>query len=169
MRCYSNLRKKVFCDEQQIFENSDRDILDDSAIPIVALDEYMGIVQNVVGAVRINERSPRIWWGSRLCVDNQYRTHSRFNTISLFDEEANRLFVTSMGGALIYKAVTTANYLGCDQFLAHVQTKNVKFFKRLFWKELDEVDVHGIKHSLMEADLTKYPPSNWAKSLQEVA
>ncbi|WP_109832679.1 MSMEG_0567/Sll0786 family nitrogen starvation N-acetyltransferase [Reichenbachiella versicolor] len=168
-KCYWNLRKNVFCKEQKIFSDSDRDIIDEHAIPIVALDECMGIVHNVIGAVRIDERSPRVWWGSRLCVDKDYRTHSRFNTNFLFSDEPKQIFTLSVGGALIYKAVTTANYLGCDQFFAHVQSQNVKFFKRLYWKELDKVIIHGKEHSLMEADLTQYPASPWAKKLEYVA
>lgn len=168
-KCYWNLRRDVFCREQQMFKGTDRDVIDEHAIPIVAMDECMGIVHNVIGAVRIDERSPRTWWGSRLCVDKAYRTHSKFNTNFLFGQEIRKLFTGSIGGALIYKAVTTANFLGCDQFFAHVQAQNVKFFQRLFWKELDQVYIHGKAHSLMEADLSQYPSSSCAKNVEKVA
>jgi len=166
---YWNLRKKIFCEEQHIFDGNDRDTIDNRAIPIVAMDEFMALVHNVVGAVRIDEREPQVWWGSRLCVEKNYRTHSRFKTKFLFDKEVNPLFTLSVGAALIYKAVSTTNYLGCSQFFAHVQEKNVKLFERLHWKSLEKISLHGYSHHLMEADLNYYPPSELARALNKVA
>ena len=168
-KCYWNLRKQVFCAEQKIFGDDDLDIIDQNAIPIIALDECMGLVHNVIGAVRIDERTPGEWWGSRLCVDTHYRTHSRFNAHFLFDKEVNQIFTLSVGASLIYKAVTTANYLGCQRFFAHVQAQNVKFFRRLHWTAIKPVTIHGKSHYLMEADLSQYPASSWAKTLNEAA
>jgi len=167
---YWKLRSDVFCKEQGIFSDSDLDSIDDQAIPIVATDECMGIVHNVVGAVRIDERSPRVWWGSRLCVDPNYRTHARFQTNFLFEGNFfNPIFTLSIGASLIFKAVSTANYFGCDHFYAHVQSQNVKFFKRLYWEEIEEVIIHGQKHMLMKADLSKYPATAWKSQIINVA
>jgi putative N-acetyltransferase (TIGR04045 family) len=65
-----------------------------------------------------------------------------------------------VGKGLIYKAVTTANAWGCDRFLATVQLQNVRFFQRLHWHFLEKIDIHGLPHHLMEADLNHYPPSS---------
>jgi len=166
---YWSLRKSVFCEEQKIFDGHDRDIVDEKAIPILALDECMALVYNVVGAVRIDEREPGIWWGSRLCVEKDYRTHSRFHTNLLFDEKTNPLFTISIGAALIYKAVCTAHFLGCDGFFAFVQKQNVKLFQRLHWECVREVNLHRVSHYLMKADLNFYPPSKLAQYLKNVA
>ncbi len=56
---YWDLRKEVFCEEQHVFEESDRDDIDEYGLPIVAMDEDMGLIRNVVGVVRIDERSPK--------------------------------------------------------------------------------------------------------------
>ncbi len=52
------LRRSVFCAEQKIFEEDDRDAVDDHAIPIVALS-MMGVTSDqLVGTVRIHEERP---------------------------------------------------------------------------------------------------------------
>jgi putative N-acetyltransferase (TIGR04045 family) len=96
---------------------------------------------DVVGVVRILEKSPRIWYGGRLGVDADFRRHNQ------------------IGKGLIWKAVTTANGWGCDRFLATVQIQNVRFFQRLHWRSTDELEIRGITHHLMEADLAYYQPA----------
>ena len=49
--------------------------------------------------------------------------------------------------------------LGCDRFRATVQIQNVRFFQRLHWSSIDELEIKGIGHHLMEADLSYYKPS----------
>ena len=129
------LRRIVFCDEQRVFEADDRDVVDDIATTIVAMNPD-GIV---VGTVRIHEASPLLWWGSRLAVDRQYRR------------------VAQLGAGLIRCAVSTANGRGCDQFLAHVQVQNEPMFHRLRWETLGYEEHHGLTHAKMQADLTAYP------------
>lgn len=134
------LRRGVFCDEQKIFEKDDRDAVDDIAIPIVALS-MMGVgADSVVGTVRIHEPEPGVWWGSRLAVTADYRS------------------VNTLGSSLIRLAVSSAHARGCKLFLAHVQAQNVPLFRRMNWKTLEEVDIHGRPHHRMEADLSSYPP-----------
>ncbi len=138
------LRQAVFCDEQGIFEHTDRDKADESAITLVARPR-LDAQDNwgpVVGTVRIDQLSPRVWQGSRLAVAMEYR----------------RLGV--LGGALIQLAVRTANTLGCDQFIANVQAANAPLFRRLHWVEQESVLLHGCLHQRMEADLSHYPPFN---------
>lgn len=110
------LRKRVFVEEQKIFPQHDRDDIDLIATHLVALSTYAHEADQVVGTVRIHEERPRLWWGSRLAVDSDFRHVGR------------------LGAELIRLAVCTANARGCDRFLAHVQRQNVVLFRRLHWR-----------------------------------
>jgi putative N-acetyltransferase (TIGR04045 family) len=134
------LRRKVFCEEQGIFQGSDRDAIDNVAIPIVALSLLGIAADEVVGTVRIHEEQPGLWWGSRLAVSGPYRR------------------IGALGTGLIRLAVSSAHARGCGRFLAHVQSQNAPLFHRLNWRTLEEVDLHGHPHHRMEADLAFYPP-----------
>lgn len=144
---YFDLRRQIFCQEQGLFQGNDRDAIDDHAYPIVALakpfQENIAHQPNqpdcIVGVVRIYEKSPRIWYGGRLGTHPDFRRGWR------------------IGKGLIQKAVTTANTWGCDRFLATVQEQNVRFFTRLHWDSLKEIEVLGKPHHLMQADLDFYP------------
>ncbi|MBD0267917.1 MAG: GNAT family N-acetyltransferase [Cyanobacteria bacterium Co-bin8] len=136
---YFDLRRQIFCEEQGLFNQHDRDDLDTIAYPIVAVVEETGQPDQVVGVVRIYEEQSRLWYGGRLGVHPDYRRVGR------------------IGKGLIQKAVTTANEWGCDRFLATVQLQNVRFFQRLHWESLKEIDICGLPHHLMEADLAHYP------------
>jgi putative N-acetyltransferase (TIGR04045 family) len=137
---YYNLRQAIFCQEQGLFSESDRDETDEIAYPIVAIDREAPEGQNIVGVVRIYETEPRLWYGGRLGVHADYRG------------------VGGIGQGLIYKAVTTARGWGCDRFLASVQLQNVRFFKRQHWHSLEKITVCDRPHHLMAADLDFYPP-----------
>lgn len=141
-QAYFALRQQIFCQEQGLFQGSDRDICDDHSYPIVALYHPSESSPIVVGVVRIYEVSPRIWYGGRLGTHPDFRRGWR------------------IGKGLINKAVTTANTWGCDQFLATVQEQNVRFFQRLHWESLEEIEIRGIGHHRMEADLDFYPPTD---------
>ncbi len=134
---YFALRRTIFVEEQQIFENDDRDDIDHSAYPIVAIAPN----HQVIGVVRIYEVEPGVWYGGRL------GTH------------ANHRKGWKIGKGLIHKAVTTANMWGCHQFLATVQMQNVRFFQRFHWQSLEERLICDRLHHLMEADLKFYPAS----------
>ncbi len=134
---YFQLRREIFCQEQGIFETSDRDEHDDIAYPIIAVNSD----RQVVGVVRIYEPEPGLWYGGRLGVHQDYRRVGR------------------IGKGLINKAVTTANTWGCRQFLATVQLQNVRFFQRLHWNSLKEIDICDRPHHLMAAELDYYPPN----------
>ena len=142
---YWQLRSAIFCQEQHLFEDCDRDAKDAIAYPIAALSHDArlgsGVPGGVVGVVRILEESPRVWYGGRLGVHPDCR---RLNQI---------------GKGLIWKAVTTAHGWGCDRFLATVQIQNVRFFERLHWQSLKELEIRGVSHHLMEADLSYYAPA----------
>ena len=146
---YWQLRSAIFCQEQHLFEDCDRDEKDAIAYPIAALNHDArvvsgvpgGLASGVVGVVRILEESPRVWYGGRLGVHPDCRRHNQ------------------IGKGLIWKAVTTANGWGCDRFLATVQIQNVRFFERLHWQSLNELEIRGVSHHLMEADLSYYAPA----------
>lgn len=138
---YWQLRSEIFCEEQHLFETSDLDELDERAYPIAAVHHGENHGGQVVGVVRIVEQSPRLWYGGRLGVHHAFRRHNQ------------------IGKGLIWKAVTMANGWGCDRFLATVQIQNVRFFQRLHWSSIDELEIQGIRHHLMEADLPYYLPS----------
>src|SRR5579862_6586864 len=108
---YRKLRSEVFCAEQGIFDaDCDCDEYDATADPIVAVSLVMGMPDAVVGTVRIDERRPGVWYGSRLAVQRAFRG------------------VPGLGAALIRKAVCSARGAGCRTFLANVQRQNVPFF-----------------------------------------
>lgn len=136
------LRRQVFCGEQRIFDGDDRDAVDETAIPLVAVS-LLGVASgDVVGTVRIHrdESECDTWWGSRLAVERSYRK------------------VGGIGAGLIRLAVSSAHGRGCRRFLAHVQSQNALLFQHLHWRSLGECDLHGRPHHRMEADLAHYPP-----------
>jgi putative N-acetyltransferase (TIGR04045 family) len=136
---YFALRRAIFCDEQKLFAADDADALDAIAHPIVCLWRASGEAL-VVGVVRIWETAPGDFWGGRLGVDAAFRRQA------------------TVGRRLVQTAVGTARGWGAWRFRATVQRANVAFFRRLRWRTLDEIDVLGQPHHLMEADLQAYPP-----------
>ena len=157
---YWNLRREVFCQEQHIFHDDDHDAIDDRALPIICATLVAGMVDEVVGAVRIDEREPRLWYGSRLCVSLPFRRLTQISPgACVRNHQPVYKGFGALGAGLIYKAVSTANALGCDRFLADVQEQNEKFFHRLHWDRLGERNLHGLRHIHMQADLSHYPPA----------
>jgi putative N-acetyltransferase (TIGR04045 family) len=132
---YFELRRQIFCQEQGVFAGDDRDAVDDHAFGIVCLDGG----GQVVGVVRIWEEGPDLWWGGRLGVRPDLRP------------------LAALGRSLVRTAVGTARAWGARQFRATVQRPNVAFFRRLHWRSLEEMDLFGQPHHLMEAELERYP------------
>lgn len=139
LREAQRLRNDVFVVEQGIFQTSDHDVFDSHAYTLVATIGLLGIPDAVVGTVRIHEQAPGVWVGSRLAVDRAYRS------------------VWGLGKALIAVAVSSAQAQGCKIFYANVQLKNLELFQKLGWLALGEVDVHGVTHMFMQANLDLYP------------
>lgn len=135
-----DLRRRVFVDEQGIFDKHDCDDIDVVATHLVAISTMAHEADSVVGTVRIHEAEPGIWWGSRLAVDHSYRNVGR------------------LGAELINLAVRSANARGCKTFLANVQMQNVILFRRMRWQCIKQIDCHGVPHMHMSADLSRYPP-----------
>ena len=148
IRGAAKLRRAVFCEEQKIFEGDDRDAIDDRAITIVALSANCGESDEVVGTVRIHTAEADTaeatavdtWWGSRLAVAKPYRRQ------------------VGLGTALIRLAVSSAHARGCQRFFAQVQSRNALLFQRLHWETLEQTEIFGHPHHLMQADLAFYPP-----------
>jgi putative N-acetyltransferase (TIGR04045 family) len=134
------LRRQVFCVEQRVFADDDRDATDEVAIPIVAISSLGVVAHEVVGTVRIHATAPGTWWGSRLAVAAEYRR------------------IGALGTALIRLAVSSAHARGCRRFFAHVQSQNALLFRRLHWHTIEETEFHGRAHHFMQADLAHYPP-----------
>ncbi|MEM9445786.1 MAG: MSMEG_0567/Sll0786 family nitrogen starvation N-acetyltransferase [Verrucomicrobiota bacterium] len=156
------LRRQVFCKEQEIFHESDHDEYDDKMIPIVCKSLLAGMEDLVVGVVRIDEREPGIWYGSRLAVHKDYRKLLSISSgVSIRNCQPNYRGLGALGAGLIYKAVSTANRIGCKRFFATVQHQNEKFFRRFHWRTIDNVDFRGIRHAYMEADLNYYQPAEF--------
>jgi len=133
------LRRQVFCQEQGLFDVTDRDDIDDHAQCIVAIANQGGWPDKVVGTVRIHQYREAVWWGSRLAVHPDFRARS------------------GLGAALIKLAVCSAHGLGCEQFFAQVQHQNEKLFQRLSWQSRYPLQVRNRPHVMMEADLSRYP------------
>lgn len=144
---YHALRRSIFAEEQQLFQDDDVDDIDHYAYPIVAIADQASPGDSVVGVVRIYEPEPGLWYGGRLGTHRDYRRGWH------------------IGKGLIYKAVTTANTWGCHQFLATVQLQNVRFFQRLHWHSLEEIVIRDRLHHLMQADLNYYPAGSEARPI----
>lgn len=134
------LRRRVFCQEQKIFEGDDHDEIDDYAQCLIAIANHGCWHDKVVGTVRIHDEGDNVWWGSRLAVDAGFRGK------------------VGLGSALIKLAVSSANALGCLQFLAQVQKPNETLFQRLNWLSKFDIMVRDYPHVMMQAELDKFPP-----------
>ena len=133
IEAHFDIRRKVFVQEQGIFKQSDRDEFDKKAIPIIC--EIDG---KIVGTVRIFPLTSSTWMGGRLAVLKEFRTYM-------------------VGPLLVNEAVKTVKRKGGTKFLAHIQPQNVRFFQRLGWKLTgEEVEINGIIHQVMEADLNRF-------------
>ena len=157
---YHQLRCAIFCEEQGIFDGSDVDSVDAGAIPIVCEALVAGMEDRVVGVVRIDERSPGVWHGSRLGVAVDFRSLKRLSpSVAVRNRQPVHRGLGALGAGLIFKAVSTAHALGCHEFLATVQSQNARFFQRLHWENLEEISLHGLPHVRMRADLGYYRPA----------
>jgi putative N-acetyltransferase (TIGR04045 family) len=155
---YFALRRAIFCAEQGLFGEDDRDDCDARAYPVICLAEGgeadaagsdpAGSANGdprVVGVVRLWEDAPGDWWGGRLGVDPAYRTEG------------------SVGRRLVQTAVGTARAWGATRFRATVQRANVPFFRRLRWRSVEELVLFGQPHHLMQAELEAYAPIGEAR------
>jgi putative N-acetyltransferase (TIGR04045 family) len=132
---YLRLRRRAFCDEQRLFDGDDRDAVDERALFLVALARTAGVVDDVVGGVRVWQEEPGCWWGGRLVTDPDHRG------------------AAGIAQNLVRLAVATACRRGCVSFRATVQAQNVPLFARLGWRALGDLELRGAPHVLMAADV----------------
>ncbi len=127
------VRTRVFVEEQRLFDGSDRDPWDESALHAVALRDG-----EVIGAVRLYALDEAgLWKGDRLAVL----------------PEARR---TTTARELVRFAVATAAALGGGLMLAQVQTPNVRFFERLGWEPMGHpFEYRGVPHQRMSIGLAR--------------
>ena len=126
------IRKAIFVDEQHIFDHSDQDDFDAESIHLVAT--HAG---HVIGTVRVYPAPTGNgdWIGGRLAVKKRFRA-------------------SGAGELLVREAVRTVKKQGCNHFTAHIQEKNVPFFKHLGWQAIGKTENHfGRPHQRMKADL----------------
>ncbi|MCK5391959.1 MAG: radical SAM protein, partial [Deltaproteobacteria bacterium] len=89
----------------------------------------------MVGGVRCYKKEGDTWFGGRLSAALGYRNGR-------------------VGAGLVKFAVETIKSTDCKTFLAYVQPQNVRFFIRLGWSPIGELEIYqGSLHQLMKAKL----------------
>lgn len=137
---HHEIRRRVFVEEQGLFESTDRDLHDDDPATV----HVLGLCGDVVGgAVRLyplidpeaSEVEPGLWKGDRLAVLPFFRRNG-------------------LGGPLVRFAVATAAAAGGRRMIAHIQPPNVGFFEYLGWYCIgDPVTFVGRPHQTMAIHL----------------
>ncbi len=133
---YFHLRHEVFVTEQQIFSETDIDEYNTKpvheALHLIAVKESD---EKMVGGVRCYKKEGYTWFGGRLIAAQGYRNGR-------------------VGAGLVKFAVETIKSTDCQTFLAYVQPQNVRFFIRLGWSPVGELQTYqGSPHQLMKANL----------------
>jgi putative N-acetyltransferase (TIGR04045 family) len=129
---HHRIREEVFVHEQRLFRDSDRDARDDDLDTIKVLGLRDGVAG---GAVRLYPLQHGLWQGDRLAVLAGARGHG-------------------LGGPLVRFAVATAADRGGDRMVAHIQPRNVVFFRRLGWLVCGEEEIYvGVPHLPMSIGL----------------
>ena len=124
------IRRKVFVEEQQMFNGSDRDEHDPHAIHFA-----LKLDKKIIGTVRIYPAEDGVWFGGRLAVLKEYRSNEA-------------------GSALVKAAVDMVRERNARRFLAYIQLSRVHFFERLGWRETGkEIEHAGRSHKIMEMPL----------------
>lgn len=124
------IRARVFCREQGMFAESDRDEWDRVSVHLVA--EVEG---ETVGTVRLYPQGEGVWIGGRLAVLPGKRGGL-------------------VGSRLVERAVQEAAARGAVCFRASIQAENEKLFHRLGWRSVGPRRYYrGVEHREMEAPL----------------
>ncbi len=133
---YLHLRHQIFVEEQKIFNESDIDEYDtDPVHEIIHIIAIRESDSKMVGGVRCYKKENNTWFGGRLSAARDHRNGK-------------------VGAGLVKFAVETIKTTDCDTFLAYVQPKNVRFFQRLGWSKVGELEIYqGQPHQLMRANL----------------
>ncbi len=127
------IRHEVFVKEQRFFEETDEDEHDEDPRTL----KVLGLCGRVAGgAVRLYPLDePGMWKGDRLAVLAAFRPRG-------------------LGAPLVRFAVRTAGERGGELMIAHIQPRNVAFFRRLGWKRVGEpTEYVGRLHQQMSIGL----------------
>ncbi|MBW0118105.1 MSMEG_0567/Sll0786 family nitrogen starvation N-acetyltransferase [Pseudonocardia abyssalis] len=132
LAAHHRVRHAVFVAEQGIFPESDRDAHDDDPATL----HVLGLVDGEpAGTVRLFPLGGGLWQGDRLAVLTAHRT-------------------SGLGGPLVRFAVATAGAAGGVRMIAHIQPPNERFFLRLGWTRIGDVEMYvGHPHLRMEIPL----------------
>ena len=130
------VRRQVFVAEQGLFDETDRDRWDDTALHVVAVAD-----DEVIGAVRLYQLDEAgLWQGDRLSVSANARK-------------------LRAGGPLVRFAVTTAGELGGHLMIARIQAPIVPLFRFLGWERVGGlIDYRGVAHQRMTIPLSGAEP-----------
>ncbi|HEX4363768.1 MAG TPA: MSMEG_0567/sll0787 family protein [Solirubrobacteraceae bacterium] len=130
---YHALRRETFVEQQGLFSHSDLDERDGD--PNTRVLVAVGLDGEVAGGVRLHPDGddPKLgWWrGSRLVCAHAGPSRGR------------------AGEALVRAACASAVEAGALRFDAHVQPSHVRFFERLGWEIVGQVDCAGVGHRVM--------------------
>ena len=130
---HHRIRTEVFVHEQQLFRASDRDARDDDPGTIKVLGLRDGVAGGAVRLYPLDRHG--LWQGDRLAVLAGARGHG-------------------LGGPLVRFAVATAAGRGGQRMVAHIQPRNVAFFRRLGWRVCGDEEIYvGVPHVPMSIDL----------------
>lgn len=138
VEAYRLLRREVFVREQALFENHDRDDVDDDPRTVVLVARATD--GELLGGVRLHPaphpsttgRDIGWWRGSRLAVLQGAR-HG-----------------VGVGAALVRAACARAEAAGALRFDAQVQARHATLFARLGWEVRGHVDLLGHPHVLVD-------------------
>ncbi len=147
------VRHEVFVDEQGLFDDTDRDHWDETALHVVAV-----LADEVIGAVRLYPLDEAgLWQGDRLSVSAKARGHRA-------------------GAPLVRFAVRTAGELGGHLMIARIQEPIVPLFRFLGWERVGGlIDYRGVPHQRMTIPLSGAEPAfaeeryQWAYGAETLA
>jgi len=144
---HHEIRRRVFVEEQGLFDGSDRDDHDGDPTTVRILGLCGDVAGGAVrcypltdtaiggGAVDVVDTGAGLWKGDRLAVLPSFRRNG-------------------LGAPLVRFAVRTAAEAGGRKMIAHIQPSNVGFFERLGWCALGgPVSYVGRPHQMMAIDL----------------
>jgi len=126
---HHGIRHAVFVQEQGLFEASDRDDRDEDPSTVKVLSLYGPVAGGAVRLYPLDEQG--LWKGDRLAVLPTFRPRG-------------------LGAHLVRFAVRAAGQRGGELMVAHVQPRNVTFFRKLGWHTVGEpVEYVGHVHQQM--------------------
>lgn len=132
LAAHLRIRRAVFCDEQRLFDGTDRDEHDDDPATV----HVLGLVEGApAGTVRLYPLGGTLWHGDRLAVLPQHRR-------------------SRIGAQLVRLAVALGGERGGTRMRARVQLPNVPFFVCLGWTPTAPPADHlGMPHQWMAVPL----------------